>query len=216
MNASEDIIYLLKNGQLPENILKDHKRVVGISFFITNELETIFNQALDSAVEDCHLSISESSNLTDKLGNTSKKFDIQLIKCAVQDSETFDDVLESFTIGLHHRSPKMYTDVVAEELAKKNLPNDVWLKILNRPDSWYFRTFNQIETIVIIKALETAPNPETIAGVVNNYSKMTSYSFNILIYALRQTTLSHKTWEEVKKLSNRKEVKKECDEKLNQ
>lgn len=216
MSASSDVIYLLQNGQLPENILKDHKRVVGMAFFIEKEIVTIFNEAINTAVEDCKLTIVESSDLTEKFKNTSTKFDIKLIKCAIEDSKTFDDILESLTIGLHHRSCREYPDVIASELAKKELPNDVWLKLLNRNDSWYFRGFNQIEIIVIVKSLETAPNNETIATIINDYSKRTSYSLNILISALVRTNLPEETWKQIKGLSTKREVKKACDEKINQ
>jgi hypothetical protein len=216
MSASSDVIYLLQNGQLPENILKDHKRAVEMSLFIAGEMQTIFGEALNVTVEDCKLTIAESSDLTEKLKNTSTKFDIKLITCAIEDSKTFDDVLESLTIGLHHRSPREYADVIAKELAKKELPNTVWLELLNRHDSWYFRGFNQIEIIVIVKSFETAPNNEIIAAIINDYSKRTSYSFNILISAIMRTDLPEEDWKEIKSLSTRREAQKACDEKINQ
>jgi len=216
MSAPNDVIYLLQNGKLPENILKDHKRVVGMAFFIEKEMVTIFNDALNTAVEDCRLTIAESSDLTEKFKNTSTKFDVKLITSAIKDSKTFDDILESLTIGLHHRSCREYANIITDELAEKDLPNEVWLKLLNRQDSWYFRCSNQIEIIVLIKSFESAPNNEVIATTINDYSKRTSYSFNILLSALVRTTLPKETWEEIKNLSSRREVKKLCDEKINQ
>lgn len=216
MSASDDVIYLLQNGRLPENILKNPGRILGMSFFIEKEIATIFSKALDTAAKETKLSIVESSDLTGKLTNTSTEFDIKLIKSAIEDSEVFEDILESLTIGMHHRSARKYADLIAEQLARKNLPNDVWLKLLNRNDSWYFRNFNRIEITVIVKSFETASTPEVIATIINDYSKKPSYSFNILLSAISQATLPKETWEKVKKLSNRKEVQKACDEKINQ
>jgi hypothetical protein len=215
MSASDDLIHLLQKKRLPDGILKDHNRTIEMPVFI-KYLETIFSQSLDEAIDNCDLTVEECYNLTDKLKDTSKKFDIKIIKHAMKKSEIFDDVLKSLSIGLHHRSPKLYADIVIEELASKNLPHDVWIRLLKRNDPWYLRISNQIEIIIITKSFETAPSPEVIAEINNDYSKRISSCFSVLITAISRTNLPVETWEKIKELSIRREVKKACDEKINQ
>ena len=211
----KDVIYLLVKGLLPADILKNPNRLLRMSLFI-DELKNILSQSLDEEVKNCDLNISQCADLMKTFYNTSKKFDLAIIKHAIEISETYEDIIKVFSIGLHYRKNRDYDTMIASELLEKNLPHHVWLKLLANNDPWYMRISSSIEKTILIKTFETSSEAKTIVDISNRYSKMTSFSFNTMLSALSKSKISIDFWKEIKEFSNRKEVKKTAEEQIDQ
>ena len=116
----QDLIYLLMKGLLPTGILKDPNRLLRMSLFI-DELKNILSQSLDEEVKNCDLSINQCTELMKTFYNTSKKFDLEIIKHAIKISATYEDIIKVFSIGLHYRRNRDYDTMIASELLEKEI-----------------------------------------------------------------------------------------------
>lgn len=215
MSITEDLIYFLTKKLLPMDILKNPQRLLRMSLFI-NELRNLFNQSLDEAVKNCNLSISECSELMKTYHGTSEAFDLEIINHMIEISKTFEDMLRVFSVGLHYRQQKSYGKIIADNLSKKDLPHDVWQKLLTHKDPWYLRISDAIEKILLIKTFETAPNSEAIIFITNDYYKRSSFSLKTMLFALSDAKISIELWKEIEEISTKKEVKKMAGEKVKQ
>jgi len=215
MSVVKDLMYFLMKKLLPMDILKNPQRLLRMSLFI-NELRSLFDQSLDEAVKNCNLSISECSELMKTYHGTSKDFDLEIINYMIEISETFENVLRVFSVGLHYRQQKNYGKIIADKLSEKDLPHDVWYRLLTHKDPWFLRISDAIERVLLIKTFETAPSSEVIIFVTNDYYKRSSFSIKTMLSALSDAKISIDFWREIEKISTKKEVKAIAKEKINQ
>jgi hypothetical protein len=200
MTPISDLATMLTGKVLPKDFLKNPQRVLGLALFI-EELKTAFFQfiekCLDEEIEKREMTITECSDLMEKFHNTSRDFDVKIIKYMIAISKTSFDIVRTMTVAFHYRNSKQHAVIIAEELKEKELPHHVWLEILNQKETWYFRISGQIERVVLVKTFETSPNSATIIGICNSYLQKNCSTTDMMLMSLSESNLRNGIWNEL-------------------
>ena len=182
-----------------------------------NHLKIIADQLVLENIKKSDMTIKECS--THARGRyINLAIDTELLSIMARKTKTFEDILETSTVFLHHRKDEVYITLFVKEYSKpeNNVEWKEWFRYLTYKDPWYLHISRAIEQFVLSKIFESAPE-EAVIETIDFCFKKGSLSFKTMAFVLSKANLPIKTWETIKDKSTKKkleEIKRIAEEKI--
>jgi len=207
----------LADGSMSKEVATNTNRL-NVLYEDINQLKKLADELVLERIKESDMTIKECS-IHARGRYINLAVDTELLSMMARKTKTFEDLLETSTVFLHHRKDETYITLFVREYSKpeNNIEWREWFLYLTYKDPWYLHISRAIEQLTLSKIFESAPE-EAIIETIDFCFKKSSLSFKTMAFVLSKANLPIKTWETIRDKSTKKkleEIKRIAEEKIN-